>query len=838
MTDVSLDDLLNAEAPSGAKALPQVPGEGPAPARVMIVGEAPGQEELIQGAPFRGASGQLLNDVLQSFGQLRTECYVTNVSLYGPPNGKIELMFDNKSYGKAHRQPNAELRASLDRLYFDIDRVKPEIIIALGDVALWALTGERGIIKWRGSQLDFEHKRCEHKCLLVPTVHPAYVMRQYEDRVLFQRDIQRALTWCHSRYRPPEPRYIVRPSFAQVMEILRDLEAGASLKTPVHLAGDIETRKGHIACFGFSWSDSAGLCIPFMCVERNEGYWTLDEEQEIVLAIVKLFRNPFVRWYFQNGLYDFQYFARYWGVIPHLELDTMLGHHLLYPNMRKGLDVLSSLYCRFHRYWKDDGKEWHPKMDEEQLWRYNLDDCARTYESAQHIIDTIQRRGLESQCEFQHEQFHVVLRMMLRGVRTDPKKRAELSLHLTEEIMHRQSWLDRATPESLNARSPQQMQKFFYGLVGAKVIRDRKTGRPTTNDKALRTIAKREPWIRPIVRKILEIRSIGVFNSTFIRMRLDHDNRLRTSYNVAGTETFRWSSSANAFGSGGNLQNIPKGGEDPTGELELDLPNVRSLFLPDPGYTICECDLDRADAQVVAWEAHDDELKAIFREGADLHMENARAIFGSRAGKRERQLAKIGVHATNYGSRERTLAIALGITVHEATRFQDRWFAAHPGILDWHRRIEDALITTRRVENKFGFGITFYGRIESAFTEALAWIPQSTVALVIDKGLVRVDRNLRRDVQILMQVHDSGIFQIETCKFRRVAPKLLEALQVVIPYDDPLVIPVGMEASERSWGDAVATVEGIILHEKEKWYRLPSGRSARRNAKGDLEYQN
>jgi len=232
-----------------------------------------------------------------------------------------------------------------------------------------------------------------------------------------------------------------------------------------------------------------------------------------------------------------------------------------------------------------------------------------------------------------------------------------------------------------------------------------------------------------------------------------------------------------------------------------ELPNIRKLFLPDPGYIIVDCDLAQADAQVVAWEANDDELKAIFRDPtADLHDENAKAIFGD-CTPRHRQLAKTGVHAVNYGAKPRTLAAALGISVREAEHFANKWFAAHPGIREWHRRVEHDLSFTRRVSNRFGNVRYYFDRIEHLLPQALAWIPQSTVALVINRGLVEVDTRLRGRVEPLMQVHDSLVMQIPKKHFPSVLPELKACMEVVVPYEDPLIIPVGLDVSEDSWGD-------------------------------------
>lgn len=233
------------------------------------------------------------------------------------------------------------------------------------------------------------------------------------------------------------------------------------------------------------------------------------------------------------------------------------------------------------------------------------------------------------------------------------------------------------------------------------------------------------------------------------------------------------------------------------------LPNIRKLFLPDPDHIIIDCDLAQADAQVVAWEADDNELKSIFRDpSADLHNENSRTIFGD-ASPAHRQLAKGGVHATNYGASARTLAIALGISVKEAERFQRIWFQAHPGIKEWHRRIEDQLSRERRVCNKFGNCRFYFDRIEALLPQALAWIPQSTVALVINRGLVNVAETLP-EIKVLMQVHDSLVMQVHKSNYPTILPILKAALEITVPYDDPLVIPVGIDASDKSWGDVVA----------------------------------
>jgi len=238
------------------------------------------------------------------------------------------------------------------------------------------------------------------------------------------------------------------------------------------------------------------------------------------------------------------------------------------------------------------------------------------------------------------------------------------------------------------------------------------------------------------------------------------------------------------------------------------LPNIRELFIPDPGYTIVDADLQGADAQVVAWEAEDEDLKEAFRQGLKLHAKNAEDMWGTRytlaegstdSGPKGRMYKDIkqAVHLTNYGGAARTLAVVLGWTVHEASTFQSRWFSLHPGIKRWHERTIRQLAHTNSVSNRFGFKITFFDRPDANFTEALAWIPQSTVALCCNKGILQA-RRLHGEVEWLLQVHDSVVFQTrEPAKIKDV----VRDLHVTVPYDDPLTIPWDVKWSEKSWGE-------------------------------------
>lgn len=599
----------------------------------------------------------------------------------------------------------------------------------------------------------------------------------------------------------------VRPTFLEACTWLDAL--GATVRrAKTRLSIDIETRAGHLACIGFATSRHEAFCVPLMCVERPEGYWSHIEEVVLVGKMRDIMTHPNAMCFGQNFPYDIQYIYRFWFFIPNTWYDTMTAQHVMFPGTPKGLDYLASMYCEHYVYWKDDGKDWEPSVGEDQLWIYNCEDCVRTFEVMEQQQPQIRAMGLLHVWEFQQNRmYHLLLKAMFRGIRADVANKALLSFELMGEITQRDEWVRAVLGHPLNIQSPKQMMELFYGDLGFKPVINRKTGRPTTDDAALVSLAKKEPLLKGLVTKIQELRSLGVFKSTFVDARLDKDQRLRCSFNITGTETYRLSSSQNAFGSGLNLQNIPSGNEDEDDPDVLELPNIRKLFLPDPGKTIFEIDLQSADFYTVVWEADDDEFRAALAAGVDMHCLNAKNLFNlscplgdiKRLHYGKRQLAKVWCHATNYGAGPANMSRACGITVREAENLRSRWFQAHPGIKVWHERAEAELVTHRRASNKFGYRMIFFDRIEGKLPEALAWTPQSTTGCVINRAWERIDK-LLPEVEILIQVHDSLVGQFDSSLEGKIEKRILEVARVVVPYDKPLIIPAGIKTSRVSWG--------------------------------------
>lgn len=801
-------------------------GDGPPSARVMIVGEMWGHSEMRDNRPFAGTSGEELNRMLHEAGILRSECFVTNVVNAMPPRGLIESWIPKKKKDVTSKMVSFRgkmvdpvIVQGYESLLAEIRLVKPNLIIAAGNTALWALTGMEGILKWRGSQLwsDIDHPALPpdtQGIKVIPIIHPAAIMREWSLRRIVVQDLRRCAREMTTREYTNVPKwnFRVRPSSTEVLQTLDGLIASLDAASePLWLDFDLETLAGHIETAGISWSRVDAICIPFMTREDKHGYWASAEmEGAIVWRLYRVLTHRNARVRLQNGLYDCQYTYRHWHFVPRVAQDTMIAQHSIYCGLRKSLDFQASMYADYYVYWKDDGKVADLKIPEEQRWKYNCTDCVYTREVGEVEQDLIIKLGLGAVDAFQQRMFWPVLQTMQRGVRIDKKLRSQLAATLTEEIDKREAFFVRVLGHPLNPRSAPQMQKLFYEDLKQKPNwKVRGKGMPatlTTDDKALSKIAHEEPILRPLIKKLQEHRSLGVFLSTFVLAPLDIDGRMRTSYNIAGTETFRFSSSENAFGSGTNLQNVPPGGEDDEG---FELPNIREIFIPDEGYEIFDTDLSKADLRIVAWESNETEMKAMLKEGRDPYMETAREFYRNPSLQKLNPNGSINPiytrfksfgHGTHYLGTAHGLAQRLGLTVHEAERTQRWYLGKYPRIRAWQEEFKKQVASRRFVENIFGYRRYYFDRPDEAmFREAIAWLPQSTVALYINRIWMNLYDNAKW-IWILLQVHDSLVGQYPAHRREEANAALKAASQIVLPYDDPLIIPVGVKRSMKSWG--------------------------------------
>ena len=780
----------------------KVSAYGPTNAKVMIVGEAPGQQELQTGFPFSGSSGKFLMESLLQVGIRTNECYLTYAYKSAPPpggGGVNSMIAEKKKDITPHhkllfsKMVLPQLAEACEELWREIAAVQPNLIIALGNLPLLFLTGEWGITSWRGSvmpTISFP-EGMDRKPKVLPTYNPGMLFVNPPWQPIFKHDLAKAKRQSVSPDFPPnEERFIVGPSYETALSVLSQLHSQLERsESQMKLSVDIETRMGHMTCLGIAWSPSDAICIPFTKLRSNQHYWEPEQEAAIAYALYQVLTHKNVGVVGQNFQYDCQYIHRWLHFIPSFLRDTMITQHTLFASLPKSLDFLSSMYREAHIYWKDDNES----------WEYNCRDAAITYEVDEKQQFFIRDQKLEEQNDFQQSLFRPVLDTMLRGIRYDSSLISGFALDLQSAMNSRQAYLNDVCGEELNIRSSAQMQRFFYHTLGQPVVKNRKTGSASTDDESLLKISAREPLLLPICKAISDLRSLGVFYSTFISAPTDIDHRMRCTFNIAGTNTYRFSSSKNAFGSGMNFQNIPSGGDI------SDLPNVRQAFIPDPGFTFFDIDLSSADLRIVTWESDEQEMKAIFREGLDPYTEIAKEFYHDPSITKKdprRQLFKSFAHGTNYLGTAAGLAQRLGLSVREAERTQKWYFGKFPNIKKWQDRIKWSVTHQKVVRNVFGYRFHFLDRItENTFNEAAAWIPQSTVAILINKAYVRI-ANEFPDAQVLLQVHDSLAGQYPSVLGDWAKNRIVELAENPLPYfNDPMIIPVGVKTSRESWGD-------------------------------------
>jgi DNA polymerase len=522
---------------------------------IWLIGEAPGPDEIRKGLPFIGYSGEELTRMLNDAGISRRSCFLANVADH----------LDREYYHKAKaakevgvqrldgKYPKDFVSEGRNRIRALAEKHKPNLIIALGDLALWALTGNSGITKWRGSIIGSPVGK------VLPTFNPAGVTRNWSWRWLSVQDFRRAKRESeYPEIRKPPWVFTIRPSLEEVIDFLDSLR-------DQKIVVDIETRMGQISCVGIATDKFNAFCIPFLSLERPEGYWSLEEELLVTLKLRETLTRGDVTSIFHNGLFDVQYFCKQWGYAPKLEADTMLMQHAAFPGLRKALDFISSLYCDYYLYWKEDGKEWKKTVSEEQHWNYNCTDTVYTYECYEVLCNTLGKLDLWEQYKFLLDLFEPVLLMMLRGIKIDLEYKNELKGELLRASTSRMEWIETAIGHPFNPNSTAatgDMQRLFYDDLKVKPVINRKTKMKTLGDDALQTVKKRQPLLVPLINKIEEYRSLRVFKSLYADAKLDEDDRLRSSINISGTETYRFSSSKNIFGTGANLQNISAGREE------------------------------------------------------------------------------------------------------------------------------------------------------------------------------------------------------------------------------------------------------------------------------------
>lgn len=437
---------------------------------------------------------------------------------------------------------------------------------------------------------------------------------------------------------------------------------------------------------------------------------------------------------------------------------------------------------------------------DDRYWVYNGLDICVTEEVRQAIqpqLDNISGATYDFSKNLQAP----VLEMMMRGLLVDQVHRAKVIKEFEGHLAQLEAQLNTMLYEGIgisppfNWRSPKQLLWLLYDVLNLPVQRKRNSKgvmAPSTDRDALEKLSNYF-IAEPIINHLLGLRDLGK-SLGFLRTGIDPDGRMRTNINIGGTNTGRFASSESDYGTGTNLQNVTE--------------RLRSVFIADPGMKFANLDLEQADSRnlgALIWDTFVNEFGEAYAgkyldtcESGDLHtnvckLSNPQLPWGD--GRTDRQIAdmifyrdksyrdgsKVLGHGSNYLGQPVTMAKHTKFPVGLVKVFQMNYFSAFPAIPKYHENVAWQLKEFAHLTTLFGRRRFFFGRPDDAATlrEAVAYSPQSMTADEINRGILELWRANR--VQLLIQVHDSILFQFPEELEDEIVPWALETLKVHLP---------------------------------------------------------
>ena len=463
------------------------------------------------------------------------------------------------------------------------------------------------------------------------------------------------------------------------------------------------------------------------------------------------------------------------------------------------------------------------KSETEKLWIYNGLDCCVTLEVLLATLPQLDNltggtyalsRALQGP----------VLEMNMRGVRIDEHARQRAVADYRRDVERLEGNLRTIVHDGVGCtdfrdsgktkawRSNSMVAHLLYDVLRLPEVRKKNSRGElarTVNREALEKLAGHF-IARPIIGHLLALRDIGK-KLGVLETEVDPDGRIRTSYNIAGTTTGRFSSSLNDFGTGGNLQNIEE--------------RLRRVFIADPGMKFANVDLEQADSRnigALCWNVYRDPRYLDACESGDLHTTVARMSrpelpwsddlqanrsIAERPYYRHhslRHMCKVLGHGTNYLGSAFEMSRHTKIEQAVIKEFQSLYFKTFPAIPKLHEWIRIQLIEAGHLVTPFGRKRWFFGKRDESDTlkQAVAFMGQSMTADEMNLAMLgawRLD-----NVQLLLQGHDSLLIQYPGELEDAIIPRVLAAMRAPLELEGgrtfcvPLDVKVGWNWSNQA----------------------------------------
>jgi len=831
-------------------------GRGPSSATFMVVFDFAEGVQLANNDAFGGYYQSYIGGFLEEFGgknvlhQIYRTALVKDAMTLQPKGARKQTVLEYIE-SKSPRNKYGEI------LINEINTINPNVILACGDAAFMFLSGIKGVRKYRGSIMPLGGKAYmggvnKRQMRIAPIIAPRDIRKNYSSFFYTTLDVARA--W--------KLRDVTEPILDKnIYWVCRSLQAFRNYvdrnKNPEFAVTDIETHHGYITCMGICTNGREGMCVPLL-----ENKMSGPELAMLYYELAKYLESvPLVN---QNIYYDNHESEKFGFRYPNIVGDTMLLGGTIYPEFPKNLGFYTSIYTDMP-YFKDESKEFDPALStKDQLFKYNAKDCISTHqcwtrmkEDAKETPTIVGETVWDFYQKGPHQFYAVYKKIMDRGLYVDFAQRDKLIEKYTAILAGYELAISATLGNDLNFNAPKQVAEVLYGQLNLPAQKHKNAKGQwvlSTDEKTLEFLILnviRSTEIAKLVYNILFARKVyrilGILDC-FIHL----DGRLRTSYNLTGTDSGRTSTSYSNDNwhiidekgkivrkkMGLPLQTIRKQGfELPDGSFLGG--DIRSIFVPTPGYTFVLGDQSQAEARFVAILAKDDELygqlvnkrpwtaeEQVERAELlakhkhlklapkpDVHTWTASLVLSKpihAISTTDRELkGKRPRHAGNYGMAAAKLSELALIPITEAKKALDAFHRAAPKVQQvFQRDCEDTIRDQRFLVNSFGRRRDFFNRVDnSMFRVAYSYLPQSTISDITKFAALKVDNSYEHHFW-LGEFHDGLFGEVPTERVDEFMPIFKEAMEMEVdcslgsmPRDFVLSIPCELETSTTHWKD-------------------------------------
>lgn len=747
-----------------------VKGYGSSSAKILVALGRPTYADDRSELPAQGQEGRLLDTILKDAGSSLSQVYVTHILKRRPVGG----LFRN-----AHLDGITSVeKQCMPEFWSEVNAIKPNVILALGEAALFFTTGHKKITNYRGSIL-----RSKLGTKVVASYTPESLLfsrtqKQERDPLKEPKAAWSAKTYMTLDYR----RAIEESLFPDIRLPSRTLEIARNsavfyqflerYKDKKKVALDIEVINCIPVCIALAFTPFHAMSVPLINIPGANNFQIPHGDLTMMWKLLaRMLNDPLVGKIGQNFKFDHEKLERPCGFrIQNVISDVMFKAHALHGELPKKLGFTTSIYTK-EPYYKDEGKEFNPGKDNiDKFYLYNAKDAAVTFEIDEKMEESLNDLGLSSfYYDFLMQLHPLYMEIERKGFHVNREKKQELIMKYGNWRIKLETELNELVGRDLPStfiNSPIQQKRLLYEELAIPV-------RESVDEDTLCALLAntvKDPKERKIIENIYTQVRVKKAEGN-MRSRLDYDKRMRTSFNIVGTETGRRTT--------GNLdapvrfdkmgfpfQIITKHGEFGT--------DMRYIYEPDEGKVFQNFDLSQAEARIVALLSEDYELLESFGV-RDIHKMTASWIFKKEmesVSDEERFCGKTCRHAGNYdmGKRRHMLDITkkarrfhIDISISEQQAGQNLiiFHKNSPKIRGiFHEEVKRAITDNHRIlTNPFGRKRIFFDRMgNDLHREAYAFIPQSTVSDHLAKALLRIKARIPW-LEIIVDGHDAILVQ-------------------------------------------------------------------------------